>query len=71
MLSKEELKVLAEIVECDVRIESELYGNDIKVYKESPSYKIKSTIYGKIQSEYLGREVAVNDESIFGLLDIF
>jgi len=70
VLSEEELKVLAEIVEKNICKESERYGSDLDVYKESESYKTKSKIYIKIQSEYFGREVTIKEDSIFGLLDI-
>jgi len=69
-MTKLELKAMAEMVHESVTNESKHYGEDIDIYKNSVSYKKKSEIYAKVMSEYLGNEVKVNHESIFGLLDI-
>jgi len=70
-LNKAQLKVLAEIVYNDIITEAKIYGsNDIDIYKQSKSYQIKSKLYTTIQSEYFENEITINEESIFGLLDI-
>jgi len=68
-LNKAELKELAEMVERSIINESKLW-DDNKLYQQTDLYKFKSSIYVKIQSEYFGNPVTINEESIAGLLDI-
>ena len=68
-LNKKELKTLGNIMLLCIIKESERYS-DTAIYKQSPSYKEKSKLYAKIQSEYFGNEMTINEESIFGLLDL-
>jgi len=71
MLNKEELKAISEMIYENVSTESRLYGVDGQdIYKKSVNYREKSAIYEKVMSEYLGNEVKVNHNSIFGLLDL-
>ena len=68
-LSYNELKEMLEMVSSNIMNESKKYG-DVKIYKESENYKVKSSVYEKLATEFYGRELKINENSIFGLLDL-
>ena len=69
-LTKKELKLLGTMIEESIMNESKYYNENLHIYKESENYKIKSKLYVDVKSEEYGHKVEINEESIFGLLDI-
>ena len=67
--TKSELKDVAKMIEESILKES-MNFDTIKGYQQTESYKIKSALYVKILSEYYGSIVTINENSMFGLLDI-
>jgi len=68
-LTKSELKEIAKMIEESILKEAELFTTQ-KLFKQTEGYKIKSALYVKILSEYYGSIVTINEDSMFGLLDI-
>jgi len=68
--NKSELKVLAEMVSESILGEAKVYGEDTCIYKETENYKTKAKLYERLMSEYAGFEQTINEDSIFGMLDI-
>jgi len=67
-LSKIELKELSEVIAQSILTESKLFG-EVSTYKATELYKTKSSLYCKVLSEYYGREITINEDSMFGMLD--
>lgn len=68
-LNESELRAIASALEKDILNEADLY-TDVAIYKETKMYKTKSKAYIKIQSEVFGYEVKIDENSIFGILDL-
>ena len=68
-LNESELKAIASALEKDILKEADLY-KDVDIYKETQMYKIKAKAYTKVQSEVFGYEVMINENSIFGMLEL-
>lgn len=68
-LSKEELKVLSDLLERNVCNTFQPFEMEEVIQMEE--YKFNVQLFEKLQSEYWGRQVKVNNESIWGLLDTF
>ena len=68
-LNEKELQTIANSLALDIMAEAKLY-NDTEIYKETQMYKTKAKMYTKIQSKIFGYEVEIDENSIFGILDL-
>lgn len=67
-LSKVELKELSEVIATTIMNESKLFEGT-GIYKSTELYKTKSFLYCKVLTEYYGRTITINEDSMFGMLD--